>query len=127
MDKTKIIFKLWLPVFGWCGLIFYFSGIPNLNSGLGVWDTILRKCAHMTEYFILTFLLYRALKGTFTLRFAVLILIAAGLSLLYAVSDEVHQLFVVSRSGNIRDVMIDSVGIIIFCLTRRDTKICKPF
>ncbi len=122
MNKTKIMFKLWSPVFGWCGLIFYFSGIPNLNSGLGLWDIILRKCAHMMEYFILAFLFYRALKGTFTLNFKLLIFIAAALSLLYAVSDEVHQLFVVSRSGNIRDILIDFTGIAVFCLYQKYIK-----
>ncbi|TBR17747.1 hypothetical protein EPO66_02140 [bacterium] len=122
INKAKIMFKLWSPVFGWCTLIFYFSGIPNLNSGLGVWDIVLRKCAHMTEYFILAFLFYRALKGTFILSFKTLIFITAALSLLYAVSDEVHQLFIVSRSGNIRDILIDFTGIIIFCLCQKYIK-----
>ncbi len=122
MDKVKIFFKFWFLALGWCGLIFYLSGIPNLNSGLGGCDIILRKCAHMTEYFILAFLFYRALKVTFALKFALLIFITALSSLLYAISDEVHQLFVVSRSGNIRDILIDSIGIITFCLYQKYKK-----
>lgn len=106
--------KLWLPVISWCGLIFYLSGIPNLSTNLGAWDIILRKIAHSTEYLILTFLFYRAFKGTFTLKTFYLISWPALLSLLYAVSDEIHQRFVPTRSGNITDVLIDATGIIIF-------------
>jgi len=40
----------WLPVLVWAGVIFAFSSIPSLNSGLGTWDYVLRKGAHTTEY-----------------------------------------------------------------------------
>lgn len=103
--------KLWFPVFAWCGLIFYFSSLPDLTSGGGLWDLILRKAAHITEYFILTFLLYRALEGSFNLSFADLIFSSAFLSLLYAISDEIHQVFVPTRNGNVGDILIDSMGI----------------
>ncbi len=76
----------------------------------------------MTEYFILAFLSYRALKGTFVLSFFLLLTVAAGFSLLYAVSDEVHQLFIVSRSGNITDILIDAMGIIAFCVVQKYIK-----
>jgi hypothetical protein len=42
-------------------VIFALSAQPDLNSGLGSWDTILRKCAHMLEYGLLWFLWWRAL------------------------------------------------------------------
>ena len=29
------------------GLIFFLSAQPDLNSGLGTWDTVLRKIAHV--------------------------------------------------------------------------------
>ena len=35
----------WLPVLVWAGVIFAFSAIPSLNSGLGTWDYVLRKGA----------------------------------------------------------------------------------
>ncbi|MDD5044729.1 MAG: VanZ family protein, partial [Candidatus Omnitrophica bacterium] len=60
-------FKYWLPVLIWCTLIFFLSGTPNLSTGLGAWDAILRKAAHIIEYLILTFLFYRAFKGSFSL------------------------------------------------------------
>ena len=53
--------SLWLPVVVWAAVIFAFSSIPSLSTGLGLWDTILRKAAHMAEYAILGALLLRAL------------------------------------------------------------------
>ena len=106
--------KLWFPVFIWCGGIFYLSGIPNLQTEWGFWDSILRKFAHITEYFILTFLLYRAIKKSFALSPSYLIFWPFILSFLYAISDEIHQNFVPTRSGNIGDVLIDALGIILF-------------
>ena len=62
-----------------------------------------RKAAHMTEYAILALLLL----GTITKdrMLAVICLVAA-----YAATDEYHQLFVPGRSGQVRDVVIDTVG-----------------
>ena len=42
-------------------MIFALSAQPDLNSGLGTWDTILRKLAHMPEFGLLWFLWWRAL------------------------------------------------------------------
>ena len=50
---------LWLPVLAWAAVIFAFSSIPSLSSGLGAWDTVLRKGAHITEYAVLGALLAR--------------------------------------------------------------------
>jgi len=66
------------------GLIFYLSAQPDLNSGLGTWDAILRKGAHMTEFGLLWFLWTRVV-GPFG---------ALAISLAYAASDEFHQTFV---------------------------------
>jgi VanZ family protein len=94
----------WLPVLVWAGVIFAFSSVPSLNSGLGTWDTVLRKCAHMTEYAILAALLVRAI-GSYAWAFA--------LAVAYAATDEVHQLFVRGRHGSPVDVAIDAVGALI--------------
>ena len=50
----------WAPVVAWAALIFALSSIPSLSTGLGTWDTILRKGAHVVEYAILGALLLRA-------------------------------------------------------------------
>ncbi|MFL5953082.1 MAG: VanZ family protein [Gaiellaceae bacterium] len=94
----------WLPVLVWAAVIFALSSIPSLNSGLGTWDYVLRKGAHMTEYAILAVLLARA-AGSYLLAFP--------LAVAYAASDEVHQLFVRGRHGSPIDVAIDAVGALI--------------
>ncbi len=114
--------KLWVPVFFWCALIFYLSGIPQLTTGWGVWDFILRKIAHMTEYFILVFLLYRAFRGSFNLATFYLILWSFSLSFLYASLDEVHQAFVPKRCSSPLDVFIDIAGIIAFFILLKHKK-----
>lgn len=105
------LIKLWLPVAVWCWLIFFLSSIPGLQTPFGVIDTVIRKFAHMTEYFILTLLLYRAVRQSFSVPPGALIFCQSLLSFLYAVSDEYHQTFIMNRSGNIVDVSIDALGI----------------
>ena len=73
---------------------------------------ILRKGAHFSVYFFLGIFIFRALKvdWPFSLQTA---LIALVLSSIYAISDEVHQLFIPGRSGEVRDVLIDSLGALV--------------
>ena len=92
----------WLPVVAWAAVIFAFSSVPSLSSGLGGWDVVLRKLAHVTEYAILGALLLRATRRPW---------LALGLAAAYAASDEVHQHFVEGRVGAPLDVLIDSVGV----------------
>ena len=94
----------WLAVVAWAAVIFALSSIPSLSTHLGTWDTILRKCAHMTEYAILAVLTARA-AGSSTL--------ALGLTVAYAATDEWHQTFVRGRHGSPIDVGIDAVGALI--------------
>ena len=96
--------RLWLPVLAWAAVIFAFSSIPSLSTDLGVWDLVLRKLAHATEYAILGALLVRALR-----RWPA----AFALGVLYAVTDELHQTFVPGRAGRPLDVLIDTVGLAI--------------
>jgi VanZ family protein len=92
----------WLPVAVWAAVIFAFSSVPSLGTGLGTWDLVLRKLAHGAEYAVLGALLVRACGS---MPWA----IATGA--LYAVSDEVHQTFVRGRHGAITDVLIDTLGV----------------
>jgi VanZ family protein len=95
------VLSKWLPVLAWAGVIFAFSSIPSLDTGLGIWDYVLRKCAHATEYAILALLLLRATGS---------LLWAFPLAVAYAGSDEFHQTFVRGRHGSPVDVGIDAVG-----------------
>lgn len=109
--------SLWLPVGAWCGLIFFLSGIPNLQTELGPWDFVLRKCAHMTEYAILYFLLYRALRGSIpSVSARRLSFLSLLITIFYAVSDEYHQSFVPTRGPSAIDVGIDSSGALVALL-----------
>ena len=68
-----------------------------------------RKIAHITEYLILGLLMFNALK-----QFNVLnIYYAIILCVLYSCTDEFHQLFINGRSGSFRDVLIDTIGILL--------------
>ena len=105
--------KSWVPVILWAAVIFSLSGIPGLKSGFQC-DFILRKIAHVVEYFILAFFLYRAIGRTFKFQGLHLSLSLIAVVFLYAVSDEFHQLFVTGRHGTFRDVLIDQAGVLLF-------------
>ena len=100
----------WLPVAAWAAVIFAFSSVPSLSSGLGGWDLVLRKLAHVTEYAILGALLLRATRRPW---------LALCIAALYAASDEVHQHFVEGRHAALLDVAIDTVGALVGILAWR--------
>lgn len=85
-------------------LIFGLSAQPNLGTGLGTWDTVLRKGAHVAEYALLCWLWWRAFDRQRPL-------LAAAITLAYAATDEFHQHFVVGRHGSPVDWLIDAVGV----------------
>lgn len=74
---------------------------------------IVRKIAHFSLYAILGILSFLSVISYRNLKFSYRFLISAGICLLYAASDELHQLFVSGRSGEIRDVCIDFCGSLI--------------
>ena len=71
---------------------------------------IVRKTAHFTEYTVLGILLACSFRSFESAR---PVLWPALTGSLYAVSDEIHQLFIPGRSGQIRDVCIDTAGVIL--------------
>jgi VanZ family protein len=89
-------------------VIFVLSAQPDLNSGLGLADTILRKFVHAAEFGLLAFLWVRALRTTSARDLA--LPLAFALTVAYAVGDEYHQTFVEGRHGSPVDVAIDSAG-----------------
>ena len=68
-----------------------------------------RKSAHFSIYCLLGFLIISLIKEYKDIDWKMMFL-AFFFSFLYACSDEVHQLFIPGRSGNIIDVGIDSIG-----------------
>ncbi len=112
----------WIPVVVWMGVIFWFSHqsgeeslaqsgvVLQVLEALGLskehlrqpeFIFVVRKLAHFTEYFILGLLLSRVDLSFFW---------AAILILGYAVSDEIHQIFVPERGFAIMDIGIDFLG-----------------
>ena len=127
--NTRFFIKYWLPVLLW--MFFIFIGSTDLMSAehtsrfigpflrwfapditdatIASVQLFVRKCAHLTEYAILSALLLRALRQhLLAARW-----VAFGLAALYAVVDEVHQSFVPSRTGSLWDVVTDSIGAIL--------------
>ena len=99
---------LWAPPIALMALIFALSAQPDLNSGLGTIDLIGRKLVHATEYGLLTFLWWRALRTIASPRAAVAL--ALGISIGYAGTDEFHQSYVNGRHASPIDVLIDATG-----------------
>lgn len=138
MSIKQTLLQNWLPVLVWMAVIFSASSdsessdhSSRIIGPIARWlypqisqselDTIVhgvRKAAHVTEYAILAALLSRALRRHRRSRSSspscapdpAAALQAWGLAALYAVSDEVHQLFVPTRTGQWQDVVIDSSG-----------------
>lgn len=71
----------------------------------------IRKCGHMTEYAILGVLLLLAFSAYTYSSWRWEAAFIGGV--MYAASDEIHQLFIPGRSGQITDVLIDSAGLLI--------------
>jgi VanZ family protein len=125
----------WLPLLIWLGVMFFGSTdltssehtsryiVPFLlwlKPGISpktIWIILVvaRKCAHVTEYAVLSLLLWRAFRripflyaNTAILSCAVLLACA-----LFAASDEFHQTFVKSRTPSVRDVLLDVAGALV--------------
>jgi VanZ family protein len=98
----------WAPPVALMVLIFVLSAQPDLNSGLGTIDLVGRKLVHAGEYALLTFLWWRAFKTIATPRAA--IVLALGIAVGYAVTDELHQHYVSGRHATPVDVAIDAAG-----------------
>lgn len=107
------------------GFIFYLSsrpGDPILD--LGTIDFPVKKMAHVIEYALLYFLLFRTLNAFAPPRRS--FIYAALIAILYAISDEYHQTFVPLREGRARDVVIDSLGIFLMYLYLRHRLLRLP-
>lgn len=150
--KTKLLWLL--PPLAWMTLIFLFSAMPSDSStrqsstladmlvsvaGRFIFldqaarvllsarlEPVLRKLAHMSEYAVLFILWRHALKSLGSAlekaSFG-----SALICILYAASDELHQLFVPGRSGMVMDVGIDSLGVlmaftVLFLMGRKRAK-----
>jgi VanZ family protein len=92
------------------GLIFFVSSQPSLPRAPDeLLDLLTKKGAHFGEYLVLALLLARALAGGGPIRLSAIVL-ALGIAVAYATSDELHQRFVPGRTSSPTDVAIDALG-----------------
>lgn len=80
------------------------ANIFRINN-LNLLSLIIRKLAHFTEYLVLGLLTYNLFKDK---KYSLVISII--FCYVYAVSDEIHQLYVPGRSCQILDILIDTAG-----------------
>lgn len=98
-----------LPIF-WMLVIFFFSSRSDLpTNDTYIVEFAIKKSAHVFVYFMLTLSWFVALLSS---NFQKPVLY----TLSYAFFDEIHQLFISNRTGLLRDVFIDLIGIIIAVL-----------
>lgn len=105
-----------VPVVVWMSVIFLLSAQPGLGVAgqhISLFYLLVRKGAHIAEYFILGALSFRLFRHWFPHNTHI---VAAGtllISLPFAISDEAHQLFVTGRQGKVSDIVIDATGILL--------------
>lgn len=103
----------WGPVVMWMVIIFVGSSHSNVVlSESPSRDNLMKNIGHIIEYALLGFLIFRALsskKGdTLSSRYVWLWSLTGAI--LYGVSDEVHQMFVPTRTAYLGDILMDGVG-----------------
>lgn len=72
-------------------------------------DFLTRKAAHTVAYLALGVLAYNVVRQ-YRLSSRVIVTVSAAVVVAYAIGDELHQLLVPGRSGEVRDVLIDSMA-----------------
>ncbi len=131
MNKTLYIIRTWSPVVLWICCIFILSTeafssdntsrilerllrflSPHINTrDIDIIHFFVRKAAHMTEYCIMSLLLFHSFRNTFNLqghwRWVLYSMITI---IVIAATDELHQMFVISRTSSVIDVGIDIAG-----------------
>ncbi len=138
MDKKfknyNLIFRIVFGVLSLAvmGVIFFFSsqqGSDSDNTSISfislvlgesadiaiIFNALVRELAHMAEFAFLAFCVYMFLK-TFKLSGFLRCAFTAIFSAVYAASDEIHQLFVPGRSGQIYDIVVDVLGVLLAVL-----------
>jgi VanZ family protein len=103
----------WGPAILFMTLIFAASATPGSHlPEFGSIDLFAKKAGHMVGYALLAVSYFHILnngKKTTRIQF----IVAAGLAMLYSLTDEIHQLFTPGRNSSFTDVGIDAIGSLI--------------
>ncbi len=81
---------------------------------LGQIEKVIRKLAHFSIYMVVGILMM-LLMNTYEIKKFDRIAISLITGIIYASSDEIHQLFIPGRSAMITDVIIDTLGVLVGC------------
>ena len=123
LNIKSIFITHWLPLIIWISIIFIVSSIHGSKFQLLPFNTITqvhieellsyRQAAfHAGEYCLLVILTYRLLRLKLNQPENFIYLLSFSTSILYAISDEVHQYFVPGRFATLTDLIFDTLGII---------------
>jgi VanZ family protein len=109
--KYKTLLFYWLPVFIYCLLIYIQSSYPSPERvpQFPYFD----KLAHLLAYALLGVLFYRAYRTHIKNNLKLVILLSIASSLLYGITDELHQHYVPYRNADWMDVLADVLGSIL--------------
>lgn len=126
----------WILVLLWMGVIFAFSSqdvtassqssgvvseviyevvedtFPDAEISEDTFEFTLRNLAHFFLYFVLGIFVFNAIYS-YKLKWSLMLGISVGISVLYALSDELHQYYVPGRAFELNDLLIDSLGAIV--------------
>jgi len=105
------------PLVGWISFTYNHSIVSVQTHGInGFIEFFIRKGAHVTVFFLLTCFLYIAFKKTTYLANHWIFVVSFLLTVLYAISDEIHQGMTPDRTPYIGDVVLDSIGALLAVL-----------
>jgi VanZ family protein len=125
-DRTPRWLRDFVPLVFWLGLIFWLSSQPQLvQFDEPLTAMLFAKTAHFVVYGILAWLWWRALSSSRQLTWSIL-LTAFILTTLYGASDEIHQSYVLGRTGQFADVLVDASGALAMVLSIRRIKLKRP-
>lgn len=116
-----------VPLVFWLALIFFLSSqsrLVEIESEIG--DKFFFKGAHIATYAVLMWLWWRALSASRQNQWPTL-LAALGLTVLYGISDEIHQSYVPGRHAQAADVLFDTSGALLMLLLLRRLKWLRFF
>jgi VanZ family protein len=107
--RLRSILLRWIPSIFIMGIIFLLSSLPASRIPYyGLLDTLIKKGGHALGYGLLGLSYYYALPRSLSrLSRSALALV---MSVLFALSDEFHQSFVLGRTSSLVDVAIDGAG-----------------
>jgi VanZ family protein len=92
----------------------WITGVTGSPEQQAATTFIIRKLAHITEYFFLALSYYYGIAKTIKINsgnFQKISLLVVSMAVIYSISDEYHQTFIRGRVGTYEDVLIDSIGI----------------